>query len=394
MHFAGEPKTVLKSEIETVHICYLCSEYPPAPHGGIGSFVQTLARELVKKGHRVTVLGMYSQLGGVEDDAGVHVTRVTSVGPPILRIIPNRLQFLRTLEDIHRETPIDIVEGGELAFAPLRPSSPGCKVLRMHGGPTFFRLPGFRAAIAERRSFRIADKLCAVSHCVATGTREMLKLSNRPIEVIPNPVDVSLFTPKREVEEPGLIVFTGTVIERKGIRQLIQAMPSIVAQAPEAHLEVYGGEAIDSTATVPLAKILNDSLPPEIATKVAWKGRVSRASLVDILRRASVCVYPSHIEAMPLAWLEGMATGKAIVASRTGPGPEIVADGVTGLLCDPYDPESIASKVVLALKNPDLRDSLGAAARRIAVERYSLPPLVERNIDYYQRCCHSPSDDK
>lgn len=368
-----------------MHICYLCSEYPPAPHGGIGSFVQTLARELVKKGHRVTVLGMYAQLSGAEDDAGVHVIRVTSLGPPVLRVIPNRFRFLRTLEDVHREAPIDILEGGELALAPLRSSSPGRKVLRMHGGPTFFHLPGRLDAIGERRSFRIADELCAVSHCVAVGTREILKLGNRHIEVIPNPVDVDLFSPGPEIEEPGLIVFTGTIIERKGIRQLIQAMPRIVVQAPEAHLEVYGGEAIHSNAAVPFAKILSDSLPPYIARKIAWKGRVSRAALPGILRRASVCVYPSHIEAMPIAWLEAMAIGKAVVASRTGPGPEIVDDGFTGLLCDPYDPESIASKVVLAIRNPDLRESLGAAARRIAIQRYSLPALVERNIAYYQR---------
>jgi glycosyltransferase involved in cell wall biosynthesis len=201
--------------------------------------------------------------------------------------------------------------------------------------------------------------------------------------VIPNPVNVDEFAPAPDYsEEEGLIVFTGTVIERKGIRQLLQAMPRIVASVPSAHLEVYGGEGIPEPA-VPFARVLNDSLSPEIAGRVAWKGRVSRSALPGALRRASVCVYPSHIEAMPIGWLEGLATGKAVVASKTGPGPEIIDDDVTGLLCDPADPNSIAEKTIRLLKSREERRRLGAAARKMCVERYSLPALVERNIAYY-----------
>jgi glycosyltransferase involved in cell wall biosynthesis len=164
----------------------------------------------------------------------------------------------------------------------------------------------------------------------------------------------------------------------------MEAMPAILAAVPGARLEVYGGETIPEPS-IPLAKVLNDALPPEIASHVAWKGRVPRASLPDALRRASVCVYPSHIEAMPIGWLEGLATGKAVVASETGPGPEIIDDGVNGLLCNPADPASIAEKVIRLLKDPAERRRLGAAARTLCEERYSLPTLVDRNLEYYQR---------
>lgn len=163
----------------------------------------------------------------------------------------------------------------------------------------------------------------------------------------------------------------------------MQAMPAILAAVPSARLEVYGGEVIPEPA-VPMARVLNDVLPPNIASRVAWKGRVARSALPDALRRASVCVYPSHIEAMPIGWLEGLATGKAVVASKTGPGPEIIDDGVNGLLCDPSNPASIAEKIVRLLKNSAERRRLGAAARKLCVDRYSLPALVERNIRYYE----------
>ncbi len=370
-----------------LHICFACSEYPPAPHGGIGSFIQTLGRELVRRGHLVSAVGMYGygpHLEGEENDQGVRVIRVPSRGIPLLRILPNHFRQRGAFFKLHGQTPIDIIEGSELAFSRAGVGLPGLKLLRMHGGPAFFGVPDRRQLRAERWSFRIADEICAVSQCVADGTRRLLRLGQGHVEVIPNPVNVEEFFPAPDdAEEEGLLVFTGTVTERKGICQLIEAMPAIVAAVPSAHLEVYGGEAVP--APVPaLAKVLSESLSPEIAGRVIWKGRVARDTLPEALRRASVCVYPSHIEAMPIGWLEGLATGKAVVASKTGPGPEIIDDGITGLLCDPSDPSSIAEKVIRLLKNRDERRRLGAAARKLCVERYSLPALVERNIEYYR----------
>jgi glycosyltransferase involved in cell wall biosynthesis len=328
--------------------------------------------------------GYGPHLEGEENDSGVRVIRVPSRGLPLLRVLPNRLRQRQAYFELNRRTPIDIIEGSEAAFARIGAGLPGLKLLRMHGGPAFFSVPDARQLRAERWSFRIAEEICAVSRCVAEGTRRLLGLGDRHIEVIPNPVNVEEFAPPPDgSEEEGLIVFTGTVTERKGIRQLIEAMPAILAAVPSARLEVYGGEAIPEPA-VPMAKVLSDSMPPSVASRVTWKGRVARSTLPDALRRASVCVYPSHIEAMPIGWLEGLATGKAVVASKTGPGPEIIDDGVTGLLCDPADPASIADKVIRLLKDSAERRRLGAAARKLCVERYSLPALTERNIRYYE----------
>lgn len=378
--------------LRAVHICYLCNEYPPESHGGIGSFTQTLGRALVRHGHHVTALGLYfdPQTGG-ESDNGVSVIRLSRSGTPLARFVWNRMKLAEALRRIHQTNPIDIIEGGEMEVAMLNQPPPGAKVvLRMHGGPSFFETGDRIQLLKERWAFHVADQLCAVGNCVAVGTRRLLGLGSRPIEVIWNPIDVDAFAPApADLEEDGLIVFAGSVIGRKGIRQLVQAMPLIVAGAPNAHLEVYGGEAVDPAPATPLIPTLIRLIPADVAARICWKGRVPRSELPAAIQRASVCVYPSHIEAMPIAWLEALASGKAVVASETGPGPEIIEHGVNGLLCNPHDPSSIASNVVRLLNDPPLRRRLGVAAREMAVERYSLDKIVGQNLAYYARLCRS-----
>ena len=194
-------------------------------------------------------------------------------------------------------------------------------------------------------------------------------------------------------EEDGLILFVGTVCEKKGVRQLVQAIPRVVAAVPNARLWVVGRDWRDPKTGRSFTAGLRDQLPPGLAGRIEFRGSVEHAALPDLLARAQVCVYPSHMEALPVAWLEGLAMGKAVVASATGPGPEVIEDGVSGLLCDPHDPTSIADRVITLLKDPDLRVRLGAWARARAVERFSVEALVARNETFYRRCIGGGADD-
>jgi glycosyltransferase involved in cell wall biosynthesis len=81
-----------------------------------------------------------------------------------------------------------------------------------------------------------------------------------------------------------------------------------------------------------------------------------------------------------------MSLQKLVVASNVGPIPEIIEDGINGLLCNPHDPHSIAEKIILALSGADLRRRLGAAARQKAQAEFSVDVLVKKNLDFYERC--------
>jgi glycosyltransferase involved in cell wall biosynthesis len=227
--------------------------------------------------------------------------------------------------------------------------------------------------------------LCAVSEFVAQRTSELLNLRERRIEILHNPVDVSAFRPRTDVpEQPGLILFVGTVCEKKGIRQLVQAMPAVVRSVPDARLWVAGRDTTDPNTGRSFTSLLRDLVPADLSRHVEFKGAVPHAELSTVIARASVCVYPSHMEALPLAWLEGLAMQKAIVASETGPGREVIEHGVSGLLCDPHNPDSIATQVIRLLRDDVLRRRIAMAARRRAEDRFAIGPLLARNEEFYE----------
>jgi len=383
----------VSNKIEKVHICFLCHEYPPGQHGGVGSFTQTLGRALAARGHKVTVVGPYRINEDIrEDDQGVSVVRLATSKIPKTGFIMNGRRLRRELKSINRESPIDVIEGPEYSLAPLSSSLPAARVIRMNGGHHFFHValnksPRAWRSWIEKRSFACADHLCAVSKYVAETTRSLLKLGNRPIEILPNPIDVTRFRPMPEISEKrGLIVFVGTVCEKKGIRQLVLAMPQIVSAVPYAKLWVVGRDWHDPRTGQSFVDHLRGMIPSSLESHIHFKGTVEHSRLPEILALAEVPVYPSHMEAMPLAWLEGLAMGKAMVASESGPGPEVLEDGVSGLLCDPHDPASIAEKIIALLSNVDLRRRMGKQARSRAVELFSVGVLVARNEHFYKRC--------
>ncbi len=376
-----------------MHICFLCNEYPPGQHGGVGSFTQTLARALVDRGHKATVLGVYrAAKDSTEDDRGVQVVRLAHSPLPKTGFLINGFRLRQEMQNIHSRSPIDAIEGPELSMATVPASVPMPKIIRMSGGHHFFSVtlggkPRKWRAWMERQSFQHADHLCAVSHFVAETTRKLLDLRHRPIEILPNPVDTAFFSPRPNIaEEDGLIVFVGTVCEKKGIRQLIQAMPVIVQAVPDAHLLAVGRDWRDPVTGASFMGSVRSQMPAGLESRVHFQGSVEHAVLPDVLAKASVCAYPSHMEAQGIVLIEGMAMGKAVVASSTGPGPEVIEHGSSGLLCDPYDPASIAEQIIRLMKDSNLRHRLGEQARRRAVEQFSVEVLVSRNEDFYRRC--------
>ncbi len=199
-------------------------------------------------------------------------------------------------------------------------------------------------------------------------------------------MDTTLFRPRPDIqEERGLIVFVGTVCEKKGVRQLMEAMPHIVRSVPDARLWLVGRDYKDENGGSTLEKY-RALIPSSLQERILFKGPVEHDALPEVLARAHIAVYPSHMEAQGIVNLEAMAMGKAVVSSHTGPGPELVEDGVSGLLCNPHDPGSIANRIITLMTDADLRRRVGDQARQRVLAQFSEQVLIERNEAFHRQC--------
>ena len=93
------------------------------------------------------------------------------------------------------------------------------------------------------------------------------------------------------------------------------------------------------------------------------------------------------METLGLVAPEAMAMEKAVIFTKLGPGPEVITDNETGLLCNPHKNSDIANKIIQILENENLAHQLGKKARKIVLEQFDITNLIEKNITYYFNSC-------
>ena len=378
-----------------MHICFLTNEYPKAgfPHGGLGSFVKTMAEALVKNGLQVTVIGLnYTLADETESVNGVRIIRIQKSKVKGLAWYFNSKNIAKTIAAIHKKNPIDIVEGAELSLAFLPKIKEIKYVIRLHGGHHFFaegenRGINWWKGFQEKRSFKKADAFIAVSNYVKSHTAKFLSYHNKPIEVIFNPINSQLFQPLETAIEVSNITFAGTICEKKGVRQLIQSFPMVKEKFPNVILNLYGRDWLFPDGSSYIKMLQEIELPKigNISKDIIFHGAVSYNEIPSAYAKAAVCVFPSHMETLGLVAPEAMVMEKPVIFTKLGPGPEVIVDGETGLLCNPQEPTEIASKIIQVLENPDFAYQLGKKAKISVLEQFEITKLVMQNIAYYRK---------
>lgn len=377
-----------------MHICFLTNEYPKEgfPHGGIGSFVKTLAVALVKRGIHVSVVGInYTLNDETEIVDGVHVYRLKRSTLKMISWYFNFKAINKKIKEIHQDNPINIVESSELGLAFISKIKTIKYIIRLHGGHHFFaesenrkinKWKGFQ----ENRSFKNSDAFIAVSQYVKTHTEKYLSYNGKAVAYIKNPINTTLFQPMVKEVPESKIVFVGTVCEKKGIRQLIQAFPLVKKEYPEATLEIYGRDWFFPDGSSYLQLLKEKELPQlgELVKDIHFHGAIPYTNIPVVYSEATVCVFPSHMETQGLVAPEAMAMGKAVVFTKLGPGPETIENYKTGLLCDPHNPADIAQKIIWTFDNKEKSIAMGKKAREVVLEKYGLENIVLQNIDFYK----------
>lgn len=375
-----------------MHIVFLSSEYPQInyPHGGVGTFIRTLSRWLVKHDVNVSVIGINTNLKDqFENDHGVEVHRLRSIRFKGLSWIFNSYLINKKIDSLNNLKKIDIIEGSELSLAFLKKNKKIKYLIRMHGGHHFFsksenRKINLWKGLQERYSFYKADAVIGVSNYVINHTLNYFDFKDKVKGVINNPANIDKFylsDPKKAIK--GRIFFAGTVCEKKGIRQLIEAMHIVKKTKPDAHLIVAGRDWHFPKTKKSYIEYLKTSIDASMVESITFLGNIPNSKIPELIEKSEICCYPSHMEAMPLAWIEVMSMKKAFITSHLGPGTEIIEHGVNGILCNPLDPKNIAEKIIYVFNNKEKVDLLVEKAYRHAVKNFNLDYLGEKNRNLY-----------
>jgi glycosyltransferase involved in cell wall biosynthesis len=371
-------------------IVFVCNEYPPRPHGGIGTFVHTVAQGLLQKGHQVTVVG-FGEADREETAEGIRVvtlpeTKIRYIGPLISRL---RLRRWLSVQAAHGQ--IDVVEApdymGTLPFG-----VGGCVVvIRLHVSSTSIALQAGRKVSAgvsryERRTLAVNHNWIGVSNYVLDLTRTTFGIPARRSAMIYNPVPpVPSHLPEMLELPTRFVLYAGQVSRRKGALVLAEAARDFMASHPDVHLVYVGGE-IPQNGDRPMSEVIREIVGAGLAGRVHVLGHLNREKVLACMTRAKVFAFPSCLEALPLVVLEAMKCGVPVVCTSYPPGPEIVEDGVNGLLADPTSPRDFSKKITRLLGDSALSHRLVVNARQTVTERFSLERCIDETERFYEQC--------
>ena len=377
-----------------MNICFVCNEYPPASHGGIGTVTQTLARGLVQNGHIVKVIGVYPESSSIlayELDQGVEVWRLTKTNKrSYYGWIIDRIKLFKIIQQWANSGEIDLVELPDWqGMAAFWPNLPIPIVIRSHGSSSYFQSELGRSInkttfFLERASLRRAFSWCAVSKYVALKTKSMFKLNLEAEAILYNPVnipnEVNLYANRHQEK----VIFTGTLTQKKGVVSLIDAWPMVIQKHPKSSLDIYGKDGLTENGSS-MRSLLEKRLSRMIYDSVTFFGHVEREMVLTALSSSRVAVFPSFAEAFAMAPLEAMACSCPTIYSNSGPGLELIENEVNGLLVDPKDPQNIAEAIITLLDNENFAIQLGNSGRKHVEENFSDKVLLPLNIDYYKK---------
>ncbi len=382
-------------------ILVLNYEYPPIG-GGAGEVSKFLAEGYARRGHWVRVLtARWGDLPSSETvDEHLQIRRIFAFRkakdhctvPQMMAFaalaIPSavRLAFRWRPHVIHCHFAIPV---GSVAWVVERLRGIPF-IVTLHGGDVrgfvpeqtdrYFRL----VAPMARRIVRRARYAVAVSE----GLRALAaqSYSDARLTVIPNGVDVETFRPdpakgsapgSGPEERPSTvrIVAAARFTPQKGLHRLIEAVQILRESRVDGFtVDIYGGGPLEGELKALSTRLGTDD-------RVRFPGWISRADLACALGHADVFAIPSEIEGMPVACLQAMASGLAIVGSRTTGIEEVVADRINGLLVEVGDVRALSAALERLIRDRELLARMGAESRRIACEQFRWEVIVDRYLE-------------
>jgi glycosyltransferase involved in cell wall biosynthesis len=398
-----------------MRIGLLSYEYPPETgFGGIGTYTWYQARALAKLGHEVHVLAGAVGPTPLRSDGqeGVSVHRYRWGGPmrkalaplakPRLHWTRNRLEnglsMYLGLRELARRLDFDLLEMPECGAEGLLVNHlmriPA--VVKFHS-PAKLIMSCYDVTATDRRlcagieriGFSGAHGYTACSRFLAEEVRRELGI-RRPVSVISNGIDLEWFDAVEQIDaretfalprDRLLILFSGRMERRKGVHLLKEIAGRVLARH-DVVLALLGQDLFHYAEGELLPYLRSQPL----LGSVRYLGKREAKEVRSCMRQADIFLMPSLWENCPYSCLEAMAAGRAVVSSDAGGLPELIQDGVNGLLARSGDVESFVRCIERLIEDRNLRERLGEAARRTVAEFHTDVRIAEASLAVYREC--------
>lgn len=364
-------------------------------YGGAERGLVTLLEELVKRGHQCNVAALWPPLSLKSELESIGI-KVYSLNLKHRWLVPEAVWKLGLL---CIKNKYDILHGN-LFFATLYSRimkmlhlSP-CVVTTLHSieydsYPATTKYKKFRNWINSYTGRKYDDATVAVSEAVAKHYMHHLRFKN--MVVIPNSVPIHKLLAHEQInvtsirnyfglpQEGFIIICVGRFVHEKGHQYLIKAL----------HLLNYRHNLSPAVLLIG-----NGPLLPHIQNQINTFGLTHHVSIRHFVRHdelmklisvADVYLQPSLYEGFGLAVLEAMAMGKPVIASAVGGLPELIEDGISGLLIPPDDPDAIADAILNLINNHIERNEIGANAIQRVQNYYDVKIIYDKWIPLYDR---------
>lgn len=382
--------------VRSLRIGLFTPNYPGLTgEGGIGTYVRNIGRALTGLGHHVHVLTPGEGTDVQDGDVHVHFTKSSHIAG-LDRLVPGAGPCWRIgqrMQHLVREHALDVVEfpnweGRALWFGwrrqvPLvvRLHTSSLETIKIEGG-TFSRELRWDVR-RERWTARMADMLVTHSQAHRQLMAEELRVETSRIRIVPHGIAAAPCDLPPLDRDAHTIVYLGRLEKRKGTIDLLNAVPKILQEYPEALFVLIGADRPHCPGGRTHAQFMAEEFPPPVRDRVKLMGRLPDDQVELWLRRATVFVAPSRYESFGLIFLEAMRWATPVVGTWAGGIPEIVEDERSGVLVPQEDPRSLANAIVGLLRSSERRCRLGEAGRQRCGREFSMQRMADGMIELY-----------
>ena len=414
-----EEQAAIAQRGDSLHIALLSRSIFAHHFGGMETHGESLRRALVASGHRVTTLTTALPQGPTVTHDTWGAIYFLAGGKPGAYSREWHQALVRKLLDLHEQDPFDIIASQSAAAFPYLairerlPRQRRIPTVVMSHGAVLAALPGHLKELPHHpaqillrrlpediliwenfhRNLPRADYVTVLSQADGAGMRQGFSIAPDRITVIPNGVDTRSFIPSSAArssvrarlglaDDEVAIAILASLEPRKGQHIMLDALASPLLRTAHTRRPirlVLIGDGPSRETLRSRAKRLG------LADRVIFIGAIHHEDVPAMLNGMDIMALPSIAEGMPLALLEAMACGRAVIASRVGAIESVITDGVNGLLVPPAASLALARGIEKLISDPDYATLLGVRARQEIAPHYDEALTMKRYEEVFRR---------